>query len=363
METVQLNLKKGKDRSYDILIGSRIMDKIPLDLKRNNLGNRYLIITDSNLEGTHGKRLLSLMRKEVLSVSILSFKAGEKSKNLKVYGKLIEKLHELKLDRKSTIIALGGGVVGDISGFVAATYMRGINYIQVPTSLLATVDSSIGGKVAVDLSTGKNIVGAFYQPRKVYIDVSLLKGLPRKEILNGLSEAIKHALIMDKKLFNFIKKNLDNVLHIDEKTLIELVRRNCNIKANIVESDETESGLRKILNYGHTIGHALETLTGYSRYSHGEAIAIGMVVEGLIANKIGILSDEELRQQNGLIRQAGLPTKLPNINTNRFVDELKKDKKVVDGRTEFVLLREIGKAEYGVHASTEIIKKSIDQSK
>ena len=363
MEKVNLNLRKQTDNSYGIVIARNLLSKIPSDLKKNNIGNRYLIITDSNIKNLFGNKLLALMKKAGLKADLISFKAGEQSKNLDVFRELIEKTHKAKLDRKSAIIALGGGVVGDIAGFVAASYMRGIPCIQVPTSLLAMVDSSIGGKVAVDLPTGKNMVGSFYQPKKVYIDVSLLKNLPRKELINGLSEIIKHALIRDAALLKSIKNNLNKILNKDEATLIKLIKRNCEIKARIVEKDEKESGLRKIVNYGHTIGHAIETLTHYKKYSHGEAIAIGMVVEGLIASKIGMLSKKELIAQNILIKKAGLPTTIPNINTNKIINELKKDKKVVGGKIEFVLLEKIGKAAYGVKVSNNVIKEAIEESR
>lgn len=363
MEKVHLNLRKRMDNSYDIVIDKGLLNEIPLDMKKNKIGNRYLIITDSNIKGLFGGKLLALMRKSGLKTDLISFKAGEQSKNLDVLKELIEKTHKAKLDRKSAIIALGGGVVGDIAGFVAASYMRGINYVQVPTSLLAMVDSSIGGKVAVDLPAGKNMVGAFYQPKKVYIDVSLLRNLPQKEMVNGLAEIIKHALIRDAALFKFIKNNLNRIAGKNESILIKLIKRNCEIKARIVEKDEKESGLRKIVNYGHTIGHAIETLTHYKKYSHGEAIGIGMVVEGLIANKIGMLSKKELAEQNNLIRKAGVPSSVPKINADKIINELKKDKKVVGGKIEFVLLEKIGKARYGVNVSNKIIKESIEESR
>jgi len=363
MEKVHLNLKKEIDNSYEIIIDKTLLNRIPSDLKKNNIGNRYLIITDSNIKGLFGNKLLALMKKTGLKADLISFKAGEQSKNLEVFKSLIEQAHTLKLDRKSAIIALGGGVVGDIAGFVAASYMRGINYIQVPTSLLAMVDSSIGGKVAVDLKTGKNIVGAFHQPKKVYIDVSLLNNLPQRELINGLSEIIKHALIRDKTLLTSIKNNLNKIITKEESTLISLIKKNCEIKARIVEKDEKEAGLRKLVNYGHTIGHALETLTNYKKYSHGEAIAIGMVVEGLIANKVNSLSKKELLKQNNLIKKSGLPTKLPDIDTNKLINELKKDKKVVGGKIEFVLLKGIGNAEHSINVPNNIIKQSIEESR
>ncbi len=363
MEQVHLNLKKQENNSYDILIDRDLLKKIPEDLKKNNIGNRYLIITDSNIEHLFGKTLLNLMKKAGLRADLISFKAGEQSKNLETLKELLTKTQKLGLDRKSAIIALGGGVVGDVAGLVAATYMRGINYIQVPTSLLAMVDSSIGGKVAVDLPTGKNIIGNFHQPKKVYIDVTLLKELPKREIINGLAEIIKHALIKDKTLFNYIKNNLNKILNKDESTLITLIKKNCEIKARIVEEDEKEAGPRKLVNYGHTIGHAIETLTNYKKFSHGEAIAIGMGVEALIANKANLLSKKELAAQNTLLKKAGLSTKIPNINTNKLISELKKDKKVVGGKIEFVLLECIGKAKCEMKPPTNIIKQAIEESR
>ncbi len=363
MEKIKLNLKNRIDQSYNIVIDRDLLGKIPKDLKQNKIGNSYLIITDSNIEKLFGKKLLALMKKTGLKTDLISFKAGEQSKNLKTFTQLIQKAHKLGLDRKSTILALGGGVVGDIAGLVASTYMRGIDYIQIPTTLLAMVDSSIGGKVAVDLPTGKNIVGHFHQPKKVYIDISLLKNLPKKEMNNGLAEIIKHALIKDQSLFSFIDNNLDKIKNKDSNILIKLIKRNCEIKARIVEQDEKESGIRKLVNYGHTMGHAIETLTNYKKYSHGEAIAIGMAVEALIANKIGLLPKKDLTKQNKLIKKIGLPVKVPNINSNKLTNELKKDKKVVGGKIEFVLLERIGKAKHSIHTSNKIIKQAIEESK
>ncbi|MBW2975805.1 3-dehydroquinate synthase [Candidatus Woesearchaeota archaeon] len=363
MEKVHLSLKKEIDNSYDILIGSSLLEKIPSDLKKSRIANRYLIITDSNIEGLFGKKLLGLMKKNGLDAGLISFKAGEENKRIETFRTLIQSAYSTGLDRKSSIIALGGGVTGDMAGFVAACYMRGISYIQVPTSLLAMTDSSIGGKVAVDLPNGKNTVGNFHQPKKVYIDVSLLKTLPKKELMTGLAEIIKHALIKDASMFDFIEKNLDKIMDKEESVMISLIKRNCEIKAEAVEKDEKEAGLRKLLNYGHTVGHAVETLTNYKRYSHGEAVAIGMAVEGLIANKLGLLSQEELEEQNRLIKKAGLPIKLPDINAKKLISELKKDKKVVDGKIEFALLEGIGKAKFGLSAPDKIIEEAVEESR
>ena len=363
MEKVFVNLKKEINNSYEILIDKNLLSKVPAELKKSSMGNRYLIITDSNIKKLFGDKLLSLMKEAGLKTDITSFKAGEQSKNLDVFGELLKKAQHVGLDRKSAIIALGGGVVGDIAGFVAATYMRGIALVQIPTSLLAMTDSSVGGKVAVDLPTGKNMAGAFHQPKKVYMDVSILKDLPQKELINGLSEVVKHAFIIDKGLFDFVDKNLDKILNKDLDVLIQLVKRNCEIKAMIVEKDERESGLRKIVNYGHTIGHAIETMTHYKKYSHGEAIAIGMAVEGLIAKKIGMLPEKELRLQNELIRKIGLPVKIPKLEADKLIDELKNDKKTVGGKIEFVLLEAIGKSKYGINVPNKIISEALEESR
>jgi len=357
---VKINLKRAVDDSYDILIDKNLLNKIPGDLKKNPLGNRYLVITDSNIEKLFGKRLLQNLRKKGLKADLISFKAGEQSKNLKVFGQLLEKAHALGLDRKSAVIALGGGVVGDIAGFVAASYMRGISYVQVPTSLLADVDSSIGGKVAVDLASGKNMVGAFCQPKKVYIDTGVLKNLPRKELLNGLAEVIKHAALADKKLLVFLEGNINKILAKDEKTLVSVIKRNCEIKGKIVERDEREAGLRKIVNFGHTIGHAIETLTHYKKFTHGEAVAIGMCVAAKISAEMNRISRKDAFRIVKLIENIGLPTKVPDINTDRIINELKKDKKAVGGRVEFVLLRKLGKAGYGINVPGKIIRNSIN---
>ena len=366
METVHLNLKKAHNNSYDILIDKNLLNKIPTILKKEKLANRYLIITDNNIQKLFGNKLLKKLKNKNLKVDLISFKAGEQSKNISTYAQLIESTHKLGLDRNSAIIALGGGVVGDIAGLVAATYMRGIAYIQIPTSLLAQVDSSIGGKVAIDLNRGKNSCGAFYQPKAVYIDISLLKNLPKKELLNGLAEIVKHAIIQDKQLFSYIEENINKILKKDEKTLTKIIKRNCQIKAKIVQLDEKELNLRKIVNYGHTIGHALETLTNYKKYSHGQAISIGMVVESKISNKLGWLTKEDLDQQIKLFKKLGLPTKLPKLQPNKIINELKKDKKAVSGKVQFTLPKKIGtmqtkNGKYGLTISNKVIISTLKE--
>ncbi len=356
---LKVSLKKKINDSYEILIGDDLLSHVPKNIGK--LGNRFLIITDTNVGKLYGGKLLSLLKKKGLKADIVAFKAGEKSKTIETFEKLLKHAQKVGLDRKSSIIALGGGVVGDVAGFVAASYMRGINYIQVPTSLLAMVDSSVGGKVAVDLPTGKNIVGAFHQPKKVIIDVSLLKTLPKKEILCGLAEMIKSGLIADKRLFIDINNNLEEIIAKDEKILSRLITRCCKIKSFVVSKDEKEAGLRKILNYGHTVGHAIETLTGYNKLSHGEAVAIGMIIEGAIANELGILSNDEFILQNSVIINSGLNKNMPNLDSSKVIAEMKKDKKVVSGEIEFVLLKKIGKAFFGIKVPNKIIKKVLEK--
>tara|TARA_B100001971_G_C18246946_1_gene575018 strand:- start:503 stop:1609 length:1107 start_codon:yes stop_codon:yes gene_type:complete len=367
MIKVHLNLKKTRDNSYDILIGRNLLNIIVGDLKRKKIANRYVIITDKIVERLFGRNLLRQLKGKGIKADLISFNAGEQNKNIRTFNELIEKVHSLGLDRSSAVIALGGGVVGDIAGLVAATYMRGIKYIQVPTTLLAYVDSSIGGKVAVDLKSGKNSCGAFYQPAGVYIDISLVKNLPQKELLNGLAEVIKHAIIKDKKLFGFIEKNVKSILARDESIFMRLVKRNCEIKARIVEEDEKEKNLRKIVNYGHTIGHALETLTNYKTYKHGQAISIGMIAASRLSNRMGWLSRNELKKQIALFKKIGLPISLPKIKPERIISELRKDKKAVSGKIQLVLPEKIGKmkavkGKYGLNIPITVIHRALKES-
>ncbi len=360
MSKATVHLEKRVDNSYNIVIEKNLMGKIPGYLKKEELGNEYAIITDSNIEKIFGKKLLKDLNKKGLNACLLSFKAGERNKNLKTAKYLLEQMLKKGLDRNSAVIALGGGVVGDLAGFVAASYMRGIPYIQVPTSLLAMVDSSIGGKVAVDLEGGKNSCGAFYQPKKVFIDISALKSLPEAELKNGMAEVVKHAMIADKKLFVYLEKNLEGIFKRNEPVLEKIIKRNCEIKARIVEKDEKEKNLRKVVNYGHTIGHAIEVLTNYKKFTHGEAIAIGMNYEARIAEKLGYLGSREVERQNLLLKRIGLRIKMPEFSAKELLRVMRKDKKAVGGKIQIVLPKNIGamktvNGQYGLNVSEKII--------
>ncbi|MEM2029559.1 MAG: 3-dehydroquinate synthase family protein, partial [Candidatus Bathyarchaeia archaeon] len=246
VEVLRLNLSRVVDESYNILIGFGLFDSIPADLKANPVGEKYAIITDSVLKDIYGRRLLEKFSEENIDACLIDFPAGEESKNISTVTYLVRRLLEHRVDRKSAIITLGGGVVGDVGGFTASIYMRGIPYIQVPTTLLAQVDSSIGGKTAVDMEEGKNLIGSFHQPKRVYIDPSLLKTLPRREYLSGLAEVVKYGVIRDRDLFEYLERNVEKIKNLDEEALLHIIRKSCMIKKEIVEEDPLEENKRSI---------------------------------------------------------------------------------------------------------------------
>ena len=359
MEKINVRLKRTVDDSYEILVGSNILSDILKDLQKKGIGNKYALITDDNVKTLFGSRLQEIFRRENMQLPVVSFPAGEKSKSLRTFAELQGKIHSLGLDRKSAIIALGGGVVGDIAGFVAATYFRGIPFVQIPTTLLAMIDSSIGGKVGVDLEQGKNACGAFFQPKAVYVDIDFLEGLPRKELQSGLAEIIKHALIFDSRLFEFLEKNLRKLISKDKASWMHVIQKNCRIKAAVVEKDEKESGARKMLNYGHTVGHAVETVTQYKKFSHGEAVSMGMSFASRLSVKLGLLSERESLRSTALLQAAGLPVRLPALPIGKMLEVMRKDKKSIGGKLSFVVLERIGKARHDVIVSEELVKEVI----
>lgn len=330
MEEVKINLG---NRSYDIEIDTGNLLKT--DFSR--FANRYVVITDSNVRRLYGEDFNKALKEQGLEAELLEFPAGEKSKVPETAIDLGRELARRELDRNSAVLALGGGVVGDLAGYVASFYMRGIKYIQVPTTLLAQVDSSVGGKTAVNIPEGKNLFGSFYQPKAVIIDVGTLRTLPEQEIRNGLAEIIKCGVIRDAELFRFLEENHSSR---DADFFSKVVKRACEIKGEIVEQDEKESELRKILNYGHTIGHAIENAEEY-RIPHGEAVGLGMVYEGLISAKLRLLDRASLDRQNELIREAGLRVRYEG-NVDKLIEIMRKDKKSKDGKLYFVLPTSMG---------------------
>ncbi len=364
MEKIKVNLQIKEDKSYEIVIHEGILERIPLEVRDAELAHKFAIITDTNVEHLYGNTLLKMFLKAGLHAHIIVFPAGEEHKSRETKAWIEDRMLELQFGRDSAVIALGGGVVGDMAGYVAATYTRGLPYVQIPTTLVACVDSSIGGKTAVDTPHGKNLIGAFHQPWRVYIDVDTLLSLHQKEIREGLAEVIKYGVIKDEGLFSFLESNLDLVFSYDREALTHIIKRGCEIKAEVVEKDERESNLRKILNFGHTIGHAVENLSRY-RITHGEAISIGMIAEGRLALEMGLWKEDQLERLTDLIRKAGLPTRVPaDMDIKDIVNTMKLDKKSRGGQIEMVLPAGIGRmaqknGSYGLRIEESLISKVI----
>ena len=338
----KIQVKLGRN-SYDIRVGSALLTRIGRWLKEKGFSGRLVIITDPTVRRLYGDALSKGLTEDGFEVITLLVPAGEEQKSLENAARLYHELTGSYAERTTPIIALGGGVIGDLAGFVAATYLRGVPLIQIPTTLLAQVDSSIGGKVAVDHGQMKNKIGAFYQPKLVVADINALKTLPARELANGLAEVIKSAAIRDREFFAFLEDNLDRIKSLDSEALEEIVFRTAGIKAGVVEKDEEDRGLRNILNYGHTIGHAVESVSDF-RVEHGGAVAIGMLVAAKISNKMGILEGNEIIRLKNVIEKAGLPTDMPELEVEEIMRAMKHDKKVLRGKVRFVLLKSIGDA-------------------
>jgi 3-dehydroquinate synthase len=346
-------------RSYVIKVGGGLLSRLGAECARLKLGQRCAVITDSNVGKHLAKAALKSLSASGFEPVLITVPAGEKSKRMAMVEHCYDQLAAHRLERKSFIVALGGGVVGDLAGFVAATYLRGIPFVQVPTTLLAQVDSSVGGKTGVNLKAGKNLVGAFYQPRLVLCDLDVFKTLPKREYISGLAEVIKYGIIYDAVLFVQLERNLPKLLQRDVPTLRAIVARCCEIKADVVGQDEAESGLRAILNFGHTIGHAIENSSGYGKYLHGEAISIGQVAAAKLSHQIlGLPAGEAMRIEK-LFAQAGLPAKikLSAAQRKKLFAAMKLDKKVSAGEIKFVLAQKIGKVIWGQQVPVELINQ------
>ena len=348
-------------RSYGIGIGTGLLAGIGAECARLGLGRRCAVVTDTNVGRRYGAAVVRGLKGAGFEAVLVTVPAGEKAKSLAVVGRCYDELAKHRLERKSFVLALGGGVVGDLAGFVAATYLRGVAFVQVPTSLLAQVDSSVGGKVGVNLQAGKNLVGAFHQPRSVMCDLEVLRTLPKREFRAGLAEVIKYGIIYDAELFARLERELEGLLKLKAGPLEEVIARCCEIKADVVSQDETESGLRAILNFGHTIGHALEAVSGYGKYLHGEAIAIGQVAAAEIsAMQCGLPADDVGRIRE-LFARAGLPVKVKvdRRKLQRLLAAMRLDKKVAGGEIKFVLAEKIGKVRWGQSVPTKAIERAL----
>ncbi len=339
MRKVQVRLGRN---GYEIRIGSGILSRLGYWLKEYSSTDKLVIITSPSLKGLYGDALEQNLTREGFKVITLLVPDGEEQKSLETAGRLYNELSDCHAERTTPILALGGGVIGDLAGFVAATYLRGVPLVQIPTTLLAQVDSSIGGKVALDHGRLKNKIGAFYQPRLVVSDIAALSTLSAEELSDGLAEVIKYAVIRDREFFAYLEENLDGIRSLDGSILEAVVFKSARIKAEVVEKDELDFGLRHILNYGHTLGHAIEAVSDF-KVRHGQAVAIGMVAAGRISSKLNILSKDEQIRLKRLIQRAGLPTEIPNLNVEKITRAMEHDKKILGGKIRFVLPKSIGK--------------------
>jgi 3-dehydroquinate synthase len=349
-------------RSYNIKIGTKSLAQLGNDCAELGLGRRCAVISDTKVAPFYAKAVQHSLRNGGFEPVLLTVPAGEKAKSIGSVQKCYDRLAAHRLERRSFIVALGGGVVGDLAGFVAATFLRGIPFIQVPTTLLAQVDSSVGGKVGVNLRAGKNLVGAFHQPRLVVCDLDTLKTLPSREFRAGLAEVIKYGIIYDAALFEHLEQDMGAVLNRDPAVLAEVIARCCEIKAIVVSQDETENGLRAILNFGHTIGHALEAISHYGKYLHGEAISVGQVKAAQLSAKVLGLAETHVGRIKGLFERAGLPIELTlgPAQCKQLFAAMTLDKKVSDGEVKFVLARNIGEVQFGCKVPSATIAQIID---
>jgi 3-dehydroquinate synthase len=329
-------------RSYRILVGPGALTAIGSELAERRVGRKVALFSDPDIMAGHGRVVIESLRTAGFEVSEVLLPRGEEAKTLDVARQGWDRLLEAGCDRTSTVVALGGGAVGDLAGFVAATYMRGINFVQAPTTLLAQVDASIGGKTAIDHPRAKNLIGAFHQPRFVLVDPAVLVTLPEALFRSGLAEVIKHGIVLDRDYFADLEACLPSLLRRDLSTLERVVAGSCRLKARVVERDEQEAELRHVLNYGHTIGHALEAVTRYGRWTHGEAVALGIVAEAKVAERLGIATAATTARQVQLLRAAGLPVSGLGAAPSAIVEALGRDKKARDGRVPFILAPEIG---------------------
>ncbi len=335
----RLNVDLG-ERSYPIIIGSDLLTDV--ELIRNLPGKRIAIVTNTVVAPLYLERLSVTLQAAGKQCVPIVLPDGEEEKNAENLMAIFTALLEQKCDRKITLLALGGGVIGDMTGFAAATYMRGVPFVQVPTTLLAQVDSSVGGKTAINHPLGKNMIGAFYQPQLVLADTATLATLPDRELSAGLAEVIKHGAIIDAAFFKWLEENINLLRARDAGALAHAIRRSCEIKAEVVRQDERESGLRAILNFGHTFGHAIEAGLGYGEWLHGEAVGCGMVMAADLSVRMGYLSPDEQARLVALVKAAGLPTVAPDLGESRWLDLMEVDKKNEGGQIKFILLKPLG---------------------
>lgn len=355
MESITVHLGQ---RSYPIMIGSGVLASIgPLLGERGLAAKRVAVVTDSNVAPYYREPLVHSLTGAGYEPWVIVLPPGEQQKDLATLSLLYDKLIAGRIERRSPLIALGGGVIGDLAGFAAATFQRGVPFIQVPTTLLAQIDASVGGKTAVNHPAGKNLVGAFYQPRLVLIDVDTLKTLPQREFVAGVAEVIKYGAILSPDLFARLEEQLDRLLELEPVLLTSIIKTCCQLKAQVVEADEQETGYRAILNFGHTLGHAVESATGYERFLHGEAVAIGMAFAAELSLQRGLCQAATRDRLARLIKRAGLPVDIPlDIAQEHLRTGIGADKKVSAGKVKFVCLEQLGKTRFELVSAAEIVR-------
>ncbi|WP_445926983.1 3-dehydroquinate synthase [Leptodesmis sp.] len=350
--------------SYSITIAPGGLDQLGAEMQSLKLGQKVLLVSNPVIFRHYGERAIAALETAGFAVDSCILPAGERYKTPATLQKIYDAALDFRIERSSTFVALGGGVIGDMTGFAAATWLRGVNVVQVPTSLLAMVDAAIGGKTGVNHPRGKNLIGAFHQPRLVLIDSQILKTLPAREFRSAIAEVIKYGVIWDAELFTQLESvsRLDRLSALPEDLLQEILVRSCQAKAHVVSKDEKEAGLRAILNYGHTIGHAVESLTGYRLVNHGEAVAIGMVAAGQLATDLNFWPQTSADRQLALLQKARLPTQIPaSLNVEDIIDALQTDKKVSGGQVRFVLPTQLGAATVTDQVPAEAIRQVLKQ--
>ncbi len=347
----QLHVNLG-ERAYPLIVKSASLQDCGKEIFQRIPAKIYIVITDENVDRYYSRGVIESLEKSGSTCFIYKITPGEESKSMRTAEAIYTWMLAHRFHREVVVIALGGGVVGDLAGFIAATYLRGVRFVQIPTSLLAQVDSSVGGKVGINHPLAKNSIGAFYQPGLVWIDPTTLRTLPKREIYNGLAEVIKYGLILDVPFFDYLETNLDAIISLENmNTLIDVIHTCCRLKADVVEKDEKESGLRRVLNFGHTIGHALEKLTDYAYFRHGEAVTWGMLSATIISERACGLSSASSLKIKSMLDRLEKPSVPSTITADQIFDAIKVDKKMTEAGLQFVLLEEIGK--YKIQAVTD----------
>ena len=348
-------------RSYTIVVESGALGTVGARLRTLGVGSRAILVTDADVMRLHGNSVTKGLEAAGFSVAVLEVPSGESAKTLAVAERCWDRLLATGADRTSTVLALGGGAVGDLAGFVAASYMRGVNFVQLPTTVLAQVDASIGGKTAIDHPQAKNLIGAFHQPRLVIVDPAVVQTLPDRDFRSGLAEIVKHGIVLDAKYFDDVERSVTPLLDRDLETLARIIGGSCRLKAAVIERDpEEKSELRYALNAGHTIGHALEAVTRFERWTHGEAVGLGLVAEAHLAERLGLATSSTTRRQEALLAAIGLPVRAAAVDLDAVMKAITRDKKSRDGRVPFVLAPAVGAFRVVYDVGADDVRAAVD---